>query len=39
MLQTQSVYPSTLALLKKLMNFEPLASFNLVGGTALALQF
>ncbi len=39
MLQTQSVYPATLALLKKLMSFAPLADFNLVGGTALALQF
>jgi len=39
MLQTQSVYPATLGLLKKLMNLPPLASFNLVGGTALALQF
>jgi len=28
-----------LELLKKLMAFEPLNSFNLVGGTALALQF
>ena len=39
MLQTQSVYPATLELLKQLMTFEPLAKFNLVGGTALALQF
>lgn len=39
MLQTQSVYPATLELLKKLMDFSPLASFNLVGGTALSLQF
>lgn len=38
MLQTQSVYPRTLELLKKLMAFEPLNQFNLVGGTALALQ-
>ncbi len=37
MLQTQSVYPTTLALLKKLMQFEPLNQFTLVGGTALAL--
>lgn len=39
MLQTQSVYPTTLELLKRLMAFEPLNQFNLVGGTALALQF
>ena len=39
MLQTQSVYPATLELLKRLMAFEPLSKFNLVGGTALALQF
>ncbi len=39
MLQTQSVYPATLELLKQLMAFESLAKFNLVGGTALALQF
>ena len=39
MLQTQSGYPATLELLKRLMVFKPLANFNLVGGTALALQF
>lgn len=39
MLQTQSVYPATLELLKKLMDFSSLAAFNLVGGTALSLQF
>ena len=39
MLQTQSIYPTTLKLLKQLMTFKPLAKFNLVGGTALALQF
>jgi len=39
MLQTQSVYPATLALLKELMSLEMLSNFNLVGGTALALQF
>lgn len=39
MLQTQSVYPTTLALLKELMSLEVLSNFNLVGGTALALQF
>lgn len=38
MLQTQSIYPATLELLRKLMAFEYLNSFNLVGGTALALQ-
>lgn len=39
MLQTQAVYPATLGLLKELMAFEPLNNFNLVGGTALALQY
>lgn len=39
MLQTQSIYPSTLELLKKLMGLPALDQFNLVGGTALALQF
>lgn len=39
MLQTQSVYPTTLALLKELMSLQAISSFNLVGGTALALQF
>lgn len=39
MLQTQSVYPRTLALLKDLMSIEELSNFYLVGGTALALQF
>lgn len=38
MLQTQSIYPDTLELLKNLMSFQPLSNFNLVGGTALALQ-
>ncbi len=38
MLQTQAVNASTLELLKKLMAFKALANFNLVGGTALALQ-
>ena len=39
MLQYAAVYPRTLDLLKKLM-LEPIfSSFNLVGGTALALQF
>ena len=39
MLQTQSVNAPTLELLKQLMAFEALANFNLVGETALALQF
>ena len=39
MLQTQSVHPSTLALLKRLMAFEPLSKFCLVGGTALSLIY
>jgi len=39
MLQTQSVYPSTLELLNQLMSLETLSNFNLVGGTALALKF
>jgi predicted nucleotidyltransferase component of viral defense system len=38
MLQTQAVNASTLELLKKLMVFKALANFNLLGGTALALQ-
>jgi hypothetical protein len=38
MLQRKAVEPATLELLKKLMAFEPLRDFNLVGGTALALQ-
>ena len=39
MLQTQSVYPATLELLKKIMATESLSQFNLVGGTALALYY
>lgn len=39
MLQTQSVKSETLELLRVLSAFEPLQQFNLVGGTALALQF
>ena len=39
MLQTQSVYPSTLELLNHLMQDAYFASFSLVGGTALALQY
>lgn len=38
MLHREAVEPATLALLKSLMAFEPLKQFNLVGGTALALQ-
>ena len=38
MLQTQAVYADTLALLNKLMALPVLAPFELVGGTALALQ-
>ena len=38
MLQTQAVYPDTLALLKKLVELEELQPFVLAGGTALALQ-
>lgn len=38
MLQTQTVEPATLELLKKLQQEPLLASFNLVGGTALALR-
>lgn len=39
MLQTQSVYPKTLELLKRLMRFAPLNDFYLVGGTALSLIY
>lgn len=38
MLQYRAVYPATLGLLKKLMQYKSLQSFFLVGGTALALQ-
>ena len=38
MLQTQTVEPKTLELLKKLQSEPLLSSFNLVGGTALALR-
>ena len=38
MLHYQTVEPATLELLKSLMSKEYLAPFNLVGGTALALQ-
>lgn len=38
MLHTSTVYPTTLGLLKELMQLPALAEFNLAGGTALALQ-
>jgi len=38
MLQTRTVEPGTLGLLKRIMELEQLNSFYLVGGTALALQ-
>lgn len=38
MLQYSTVDPTTLELLKSLMKFPPLDTFNLVGGTALSLQ-
>jgi hypothetical protein len=38
MLQIATVAPETLGLLRRLMDYEPLRNFNLVGGTALALQ-
>lgn len=38
MLQTQTVYPETLGVIKKLMQDTQLNQFYLVGGTALALQ-
>lgn len=38
MLQTRTVEPRTLGLLKELMSLPMLNSFYLVGGTALALQ-
>ncbi|WP_373548538.1 nucleotidyl transferase AbiEii/AbiGii toxin family protein [Haliscomenobacter sp.] len=38
MLQSATVHPATLALLKKIMQSPALQQFNLVGGTALALQ-
>jgi predicted nucleotidyltransferase component of viral defense system len=39
MLQTQTVEPGTLSLLRKLMGFSELSSFLLVGGTALTLHY
>lgn len=38
MLQTATVYPSTLDVLRKIMQDATFKQFNLVGGTALALQ-
>ena len=38
MLQYRALYPTTLELLKKLMQLDDLSDFFLVGGTALALQ-
>lgn len=38
MLQSATVHPATLALLKRIMQSPVLQQFNLVGGTALALQ-
>ena len=38
MLQTRTVEPRTLELLKELMTLPEIAPFYLVGGTALALQ-
>ena len=39
MLQIKTVEPDTLSILKKLMEIPELQSFNLVGGTALALKY
>jgi hypothetical protein len=39
MLQTQTIEPRTLSILKKMMEITELQSFNLVGGTALALKY
>jgi len=39
MLQTKAIEPGTLSILKKLMEIPELQSFNLVGGTALALKY
>ncbi|HPB53120.1 MAG TPA: nucleotidyl transferase AbiEii/AbiGii toxin family protein, partial [Saprospiraceae bacterium] len=39
MLQTQTVEPGTLDLLKKCMELDALQPFTLVGGTALSLQY
>lgn len=39
MLHTETVEPRTLSLLKELMAIDELSDFNLVGGTALSLQY
>ena len=39
MLYTETVEPRTLSLLKELMAIDELSDFNLVGGTALSLQY
>ncbi|MBU1717946.1 MAG: nucleotidyl transferase AbiEii/AbiGii toxin family protein, partial [Bacteroidetes bacterium] len=39
MLHAKTVFPETLELLKKIMGIPELCSFNLAGGTALALQY
>ena len=39
MLQTKTIEPGTLSILKKLMKIPEFQSFNLVGGTALALKY
>ena len=39
MLYTQTVEPGTFALLKQLLDMPELASFSLVGGTALSLVY
>lgn len=39
MLQTQTVEPGTLSLLKELMALQELKNFSLVGGTALSLKY
>ena len=38
MLQSATVHPTTLELLKKIMSMPALKQFNLVGGTSLSLQ-
>ena len=39
MLQTSTIEPATLDILKKLMSISELSDFTLVGGTALSLRF
>ena len=39
MLHIETVEPNTLRVLKELMNIKEFSAFNLVGGTALSLQF